>query len=246
MLEVSQIVKKVHSEQRQFSHQILAAVTVLVNRLEESPSTRAAVTGALGNIRQLTLEPVSQASDTVANIADSTTIQAGPTAAKLFSRSRVHISQVQRVNICDLNCACKCHVSRQLRAPEALSKAFGRGYVQTAGSPILGTPCDTKSCKAHAAPRISVKYILPPWLASRMILMWFTSSPPCGPELLLRFPRVIEFKNAAFEAIRSRNIEALKFAITNGDCTPCDVDESGNTLLSVRTAIKNPNSKGTY
>lgn len=237
---------KALSEQRQFSHQILAAVTVLVHRLEESPSTRAVLTGPLGNIRQLTLEPASQASNTVANIADSTTIQAGPTAAKLHPRSRVHISQVQRVNICDLNCACSCHARRQLGAPGILSKVFGRGYIEIAGSPILRTRCDTELCRAHAAPRVSVRYHLPQWLASRMIFMWFTSSPPCSPEFLLRVPCVREFDNAAFEAVRRSDIKRLKSAITVGDCTPYDVDEYGDTLLSVRIAVKTSNSEETY
>ena len=246
VLEVSQVANQMLSQQREFSHQILAAFTVLVQRLEESPSTRAVLAGSLGNIRQLTLEPASQASNTVSNVIGSTTLQAGQTAPQLHSRSRLHISQVRRVNICDIRCACNCHAWRQLGAQGILSKAFGRGYVQTAGSPILGTPCDTKSCKAHAAPRISVQYYLPPWLASRMILMWFTSSSPCSPEFLLKVPRVVDHRNAAFKAVRRGNIESLKFAIMNGECTPDDVDEDGETLFSVRISVKTSNSEETY
>ena len=70
-------------------------------------------------------------------------------------------------------------------------------------------------------------------MASRMIQMWFTSSPPCGPELLLRVSRILMDDNSAIQALHNDDIEMLKVAITRGDCTPYDVDENGDTLLTV-------------
>ena len=72
-----------------------------------------------------------------------------------------------------------------------------------------------------------------------MIFMWFTSSPPYAPEFVLRVPRVIDHENNnAFEAAKRGDLGLLKSAITNGDCTPYDIDIFGRTLLAVRINIK--------
>lgn len=72
-----------------------------------------------------------------------------------------------------------------------------------------------------------------------MIFMWFTSSPPYAPEFVLRVPRVIDSLNdIAFKAVLERNLDLLKSVITNGDCTPYDIDTLGRTLLAVRINIK--------
>ncbi len=152
------------------------------------------------------------------------------------------------VSICDANCACNCHFRRRLNASGILSKVFGYGYVQTVGCPLLGAQCNTESCKANAAPRISVQYFLPRWLLSRMIFILFTSSPSCSPELLLRVHRLVNRRtNKAFLALRSyhyRGRADLEIALRNGDCTPYDIDEDGNTLLTVRTTIEPIDPRG--
>lgn len=227
------------SEHRQLSDKILPAVALLFQRLEESPSNRAALTGSLGNVRQLTLEPASQVNQNSANFPDCTSLQMDQTASKLHLRNGLRIGKTQTLNICDTDCICKCHVRRQLNAPGILSKVLGHGYIQTAGPSMLGTQCDTDSCKARAAPRLSVQYFLPKWLVSRMILMLFTSQPGCSPELLLRVPRVVDRRsNDAFLAIRWGDAKDLKAAIRNGSCTPYDVDQNGDTLLTVSMAYK--------
>lgn len=240
--QVSRVTNQTLSEHRQLSNQILPilpALAQLVQLLEESPSTQSALAGSLGTVRQLTLESDPQANDTVAKITETETLQADQTVSKLHPQSILRVRKIQRVSICAIGCACKCHVFRRFGASGTLSKIFGRGYIQTAGSFILGTQCDTESCRALTAPRISVQYLLPQWLASRMIFVWLTSSPPCGPELLLRVPRVVSHSNAAFIAVALRDVESLKLALTNGDCTTYDVDQYGDNLLSVRTAIEN-------
>ena len=237
--QVSQVTSQVLSEHRQSSNQILSAVTQLVQLVEESSSTRAALTGSLGNFRQLTLETGTQADDTIATVSERKQLHVGQTGSKLHGQSRIHINRVQKVSMCHIDCACKCHTRRRLGAQGTLSKYLGRGYIQTAGYSILGAQCNIESCRARAAPCVSVRYVLPQWLASRMLLIWFTSCPPCDPELLLRVPRVTQRSRAAFEAIDDGDVEALKLAILNGDCTPYDVDEEyGCNLFSVRMNVK--------
>ena len=233
---VSQATNQILSEHRQHSNQMLSTVAHLVQLLEESPLTRAALTGSLGNFRQLTLEPAPKANETGAMMTRSKALQSDGTA----STSVLRVSKVQKAAVCTAYCACKCHSFRRIRPPRILSNVLGHGYVETAGSFLRKTQCDTELCKAHAAPRVSVQYRLPQWLASRMIVMWLTSCPPCSPELILRVPRVVDGTNGtntAFEAILW-DVESLKVAITKGDCTPYDVNEYGHSLFSVRTAMK--------
>ena len=229
--QAAQTQNQILSEQRQHSNQVLSAVAQLVQLIEESPSTRAALTGSLGNFRQLTLAPASEANDTGALISTSRTLQPDGTASTSVRR----FSKVQKSTICTANCACKCHRFRQIGPPRILANAFGYGYVKIAGSFFSKTQCDTVLCNALAAPRVSVQYRLPQWLTSRMIVMWLTSCPPYSPELLLRVPRVVDERNAAFGAA---DVQSLKLAITRGDCTPDDVNEYGMTLLTVSTAMK--------
>ena len=231
--QVSQAQNRILSEHQEHSNQILSAVAHLVQLVEESPSTRAALSGSLGNFRQLTLESASEVNDTQALFTSSKTLQPNGTT----STSVLSVGRVQKATICAVNCACKCHRFRQIAPPRILANAFGYGYVETAGSFFRKTRCDTLLCRARATPRVEVQYRLPQWLASRMIVMWLSSCPPRSPELLLRVPRVVDSENAAFGAIRS-DVESFKLAITKGDCTPDDVNEYGCTIFNVRTAMK--------
>ena len=240
MHEVFRNTNQVLTEQRNLSNQILPAVNLLVQLLEESPTTRAALTGSLGNVRQITLQPPHQDHRTVAVNAQSKTPNPEPATSRPQSQTILGITRTQKINTCDVYCPCQCHVRIRLGTSRNMSRILGSGYIQTAKRSALGTECDFELCRSHVAPRISVQYLLPQWLASRMIFMWFTSSPPCGPELLLRFPRVLKYDNAAIRAVSRNDIEELKIAIRRGDCTPYDVDEYGDSLLAVSVSLQIP------
>ena len=230
--QVSQNMEELLSHQRQNSNQMLSAFAHLVQLIEESPSTRAALTGSLGNFRQLTFEPVSQPNEMGALTTRSKAFQPDGTSASV-----TRVSKVPKATFCTAYCACKCHHFRRIGSPRMLSNIFGHGFAETAGSFLRRTQCDTVLCKAQAAPRVSVQYRLPQWLASRMVVMWLTSCPPCSPELLLRVPRVVDRRNEAFQAMHS-DVESFELAITRGDCTPYDVNENGENILSVGTTMK--------
>ena len=234
--QVSQVANQALSEQRQFNGQFLQAMIVLSQLLEESPSTRAALTGSLGTIRQLTHEPAVPGNGTVAKVTVSETQQTDQTATKFQSQGSVCVSQIRKISICNAYCKCKCHVRRSVGAPGILSKVFGRGYFRKAGSIIFEKQCDNEMCRARAAPRILIQYILPQWLAPRMVLMWITSSPPCGLELLLKIPRVLKRCSPAFAAVCANNPKQLEVALRRGECTPYDVDNHGLNLFEVWSA----------
>ena len=227
------------SDHRQFSNQILPAFAQLAQLLEESPSTRAALNRSLGNFRQLTLETTPQVNDTVTGSTEIQALRAGQSVSRPQHQSILRFSNVKTVRVCAKGCLCQCHTWRAIRAPRFMPKMFGRGCIWTTGSPILGSRCDTELCKAHAAPRVSIQYHLPQWLASRMILIWLTSAPPSSPELLLRVSRVIQRDNPVCKVMRmEQGIDALKSAIASGDLTPYDVNECGRSLITVRFPIK--------
>ena len=213
-------------------------MTVLTQLLEESPPTRAALTRSLGNIRQLSVEPTVPENSAVAESTESGIHQANQYATESYSQRSISISKIQKFSICNAYCNCQCHVQRSISVPSILSKIFGRGYVQKAGSMIFGNQCDTEMCRAQAAPRVSIQYYLPQWLACRMVLMWMTCSPLYGVELLIKTPRVLERHSAAFAAVWADDSRKLEVALRRGECTSYDVDHHGLNLFEVWSAFK--------
>ena len=211
---------------------MVAIATKWMQLLEGSPTSRAAIAASMGDVRQLTIESSPQADDTVDK--KSTAQQLSQEKLHLDPQSKLCIRRVRTITICSKSCACKCHLRRRIGAPGIFSKVTGRGYIETAGPSLFGTNCDLKLCRARVAPRVSIQYCLPQWLITRMVLMWFTSSPPYAPEFVLRLPQVRDSRsNKAFKAVMVGNLDLLKAAFDDGDCTPYDVDVLGDTLLSV-------------
>lgn len=214
-----------------------AFATQVTQLLEGSPPTRAALAASMGDVRQVAIESSSQPNFTTTE--NSIALQSSQHKSHLDPQNDLYIRRVRTISLCNRYCVCKCHVRRQLGRSGIFSKLIGSGYIETAGPSIFGTQCDIELCRARAAPRVSVQYLLPQWLISRMIFMWFTSSPPHAPEFVLRVPRVIDYENNnAFTAVRRGDLGSLRLAISNGDCTPYDIDAIGNTLLAVRINIK--------
>ncbi|KAF6219454.1 hypothetical protein HO133_003920 [Letharia lupina] len=228
---VSQVTSQVLFEHRQLSSQMVALATQVTQLLEGSPSTRAALAASMGDVRHLAIE--SSPRPKVPVTEKTTTLDLSQPKSHLDPQNDLYIRRVRTISLCNKYCVCKCHLRRQLGPSGIFSKLIGSGYIETAGPSIFGTQCDIELCRARAAPRVSVQYRLPQWLISRMIFMWFTSSPPYAPEFVLRVPRVIDFWSTnAFQAVGTGDLGLLKSAITNGDCTPYDIDTSGRTLLA--------------
>lgn len=228
---ISHVAYQLLHEHRQSSNQITSAITHLEQLLGGSPSARAALTGPLAKLPHLSLEPAPKADSTVANRTETKVPRPSLSVSKPHPERR--FGNLQQFSPCDASCVCKCHVYRRLGALGNLSSLFGQGFIQTAACPIPKFLCDTDLCRAQAAPFVYMQYCLPKWLASRMVLIWLAPTWAPSPELLLRVPRVVERSNEAFRAIRFGGVEDLKTAITTGDCTPYDVDEYGDTLLTV-------------
>ena len=128
--------RKIISEQRQLSNQILPAVALLVQLLEESPSTQAALTSSLGNIRQLSFESGSQANNTMATADQSRVLPEVQITSKVHPQSTLRIGRSQTIRICDQFCVCKCHVKDNLALP-----GFSPKSLAVATSRQLAVPC---------------------------------------------------------------------------------------------------------
>lgn len=205
--------------------------------LEESSSTRASLSALMGDIRQLTIESSPRPDGRIAE--KSTALNLRQNKSHFDPQNKLCIRRFRTITICNTSCACKCHLRRQIGAPGIFFKVIGSGYIETAGPSLFGTHCDLELCRARAAPRISIQYCLPQWLITRMVLMWFTSCPPYAPEFVLRLPQVRDlWKTRAFKAIASQDLDLLRAAFNDGDCTPYDVDVFGRTLLPVRLPMK--------
>lgn len=225
-------VYQISSGQQELRIQVAAAVSHLSRKIDEDRSLQSALTNLLGQFRQATLESDSESSTT--NKQELDRFLLGPRRTKRPGEclSEFHIHRHQAVNICSKGCSCKCHRRTRLAFP-GLLRSFGGGHVETFGVSLLGSRCDSRYCRAPFAPRINITYILPRWIAMRMILLRYTASAPGGPELLFKAARVVSWDNDGRRAIIDGDLDLFKLAIANGNFTPYDMDEDGKALLEV-------------
>lgn len=120
--QVYQFTTQALSEQRQLSNQLLPAISLLVKHLEGSPSTRAALTGSFGGIRQLNLQATHQEKNTVASMTESKAIRADQNQLGPNSQTGFYAQESQKPGICEANCACRCHFPRHLGMPGLFRK----------------------------------------------------------------------------------------------------------------------------
>lgn len=67
-----------------------------------------------------------------------------------------------------------------------------------------------------------------------MISAWFTSTPLCGPELLLKIYRVVDFRrDPLFKAVTCGRLEDLQTLLATGTISPYITNQYGLSLLHV-------------
>ena len=95
------------------------------------------------------------------------------------------------------------------------------GHSRSEGVQFGRTRCNLRSCKQGGGLAIRINYFLPTWLSQRMISAWYTSTPLCGPELLLKIYRVVDFrKDPLVKAITCGRLEDLQTLLTTGTVSP--------------------------
>ena len=139
---------------------------------------------------------------------------------------------------CIDGCVCKCHHLQAKRSPRALEQFFGRLFCGYAGLPCLGPPCDNKSCDRNNNPIISIIYFFPLWLLARAFTVIAKLSFSSGPEISIRFPRVVANYSRIFGLANQGKSEEMWSLFRQGLASPFDVDVSnGYTSLTVFSCI---------
>lgn len=220
-------------DQQRMIQQFTTAISLFTREIEASQSIRTNMIGLLGpSFRQVSEQPSSEPSTTAVGHGQHLGSNTDSVDHGHLTKSHtVHVQTIQSENVCHYKCRCTCHSTRWKRLSGRLPRLLGCGYIMT-------NDCNILSCQRSFAPQTKIEYFLPTWLATRVFSLSFTSSPSHSPELLVRFPRLIE-RDEGFQAIREGNIGLLKSAMTSGDCTPFDINERGESLLDVSKIMQN-------
>lgn len=237
MQQISFLTNQIASDQQELNYQVAAAVSDLSRRLDESHSAQTALAGLLGPYRQISLEPTSAETNALSQPSQYPLVEPNENLHFPRSSSEYHVQRFQTVNTCLETCKCSCHVQKTVHVPSYLSRILGRGYMDSVGLPLRGNRCNDRTCKAPTAPCIKVAYILPTWVAMRMIYLRFTGSSPGGPDISIRVPRVLSEENPCFRTICEWDTVLFRSAIARGEFSPYDIFEDGESILWVSSAI---------
>ncbi len=115
------------------------------------------------------------------------------------------------ISDCSRSCKYSCHIRRRLQTPRLLEGLLGTFFLGYSGSPILSQNCDQSSCRGGKCSSASFTYQFPRWFVqSRMIELQAKITAMYGPELLLRFNRVVDGKALVFHYASTGNVEKMK------------------------------------
>ena len=226
-----EMMRQVQSE-TQGLRQVAAAVACLPRMLEEVQSTGSAVTGFLSRFPHFTLESTRSDLPSVPDITHSSIARRTEINAYANSRDHIQLQGTYNVAHCRPDCHCECHRTSYSWSPWFLARLLGIARIETKCLRSVGPSRHIALCKASSASQIRVTYLVPRWFAMKMIYIRYTSSPLHGPELVIRIPRMVDpANNRGFRAVQTGNLSMFKSAIASGECTPCDVNENGYSLL---------------
>lgn len=139
------------------------------------------------------------------------------------------------ISECSRTCNCSCYVRRSLKSPRLLDGLLGTLFVGYSGSPLLTQRCDQVSCSGRKNSSTSFIYQFPRWfLISRMIQLKAKVTALYGPEVSLRFNRVVDGKALVFYYATTGDLSKMKELFQQGCASPNDVRfDSGWTPFHV-------------
>lgn len=129
---------------------------------------------------------------------------------------------------CSPWCSCACHTRTIFTVPSP----FGTLSGSFSGLPLLKPRCAENACKSPEGPSGNIFYQFPTWFWSRLIAVTMTSSPVCGPEINVRFPRVVMPSKLYLFALHG-DARGVKRLFTEGTASPWDVNPRGSSALYV-------------
>lgn len=141
---------------------------------------------------------------------------------------------LRNVSECSRGCQCSCHVRQRLNTPRLLDEFLGTLFIGYSGSPLIQR-CNQKPCRGRKDSSTTFTYQFPQWfITSRMIQLKAKVTALYGPELSLRFNRVVGGKALIFHYATTGDVSKMKHLFEQGRASPSDVRfDSGLTPLHV-------------
>lgn len=156
-------------------------------------------------------------------------------------------ADLRNVSECSGSCKCSCHIRRRLNTPRLLDAFLGTLFIGYSGSPLLSQNCDQTSCRGRKDSSTSFTYNFPRWfVTSRIIQLKAKVTAMYGPEVSLRFNRVVDGKALVFHYATTGDVGRIKQLFEQGRASPSDVRfDSGWTPLHV-SVLGSVNSTSCY
>ena len=144
-------------------------------------------------------------------------------------------ADLRNISECSRICRCSCHIRRRLQTPRLLDRFLGTLFIGYSGLPIPSQKCDQVSCSGRNNSSTSFVYRFPRWfIMSRMVQLKAKVTAMYGPEVSLRFNRVVDGKALVFHYATTGNISKMRQLFEQGRASPSDVRfDSGWTAFHV-------------
>ena len=136
---------------------------------------------------------------------------------------------------CSTACTCACHRKSSSRTPEYLDLVLGSMFTGYKGSPQGSRSCDAKTCLKQSLRTsvASVMYMFPRWWIWNLAI-----SMRFAPEYQFRVLRVRSKSDPVFKALTALKLPSVRKMIQLGHASVLDVNEDGQSLLTVRYSAK--------
>ena len=144
-------------------------------------------------------------------------------------------ADLRNISECSRSCKCSCHIRRRLNTPRLLDGFLGTLFIGYSGLPLPSQKCDQVSCGGRKDSSTSLVYKFPRWFVmSRMIQLKAKVTAMYGPEVSLRFNRVVDGKALVFHYATTGDVSKMKQLFEQGCASPSDVRfDSGWTPFHV-------------
>ena len=144
-------------------------------------------------------------------------------------------ADIKDMSQCSRGCKCSCHIRRRFNTPRLLDGFLGTLFIGYSGSPLMGQKCDRLSCHGRTSSTTSVVYKFPRWFVmSRVIQLKAKVTAMYGPEISLRFNRIVNGKALVFHYATIGDVSKMKQLFEQGRASPSDVRyDSGWTPFHV-------------
>ena len=144
-------------------------------------------------------------------------------------------ANLRNISECSGSCKCSCHIRRRLKTPRLLDAFSGTLFIGYYGSPLLSQNCDQRSCYGREDSLTNFTYEFPRWfVTSRIVQLKAKITAMYGPEVSLRFNRVVDGKALVFYYATIGDVSRMKQLFEQGRASPSDIRfDSGWTPLHV-------------